>query len=72
MREISIYFNKTEIGFEVALGDGPKLFYPTRREAWEVVNNSVKDFDFTNDKLLFNGIEIPSMERLVSLVRYLF
>ena len=72
MKELSIYFNKTEMGFEVAIGDDAPTLYAARNDAWNAVYNSLREFDFTNDRLLFNGLAITSIERLVALMQLLF
>lgn len=71
MPVLDVQFEKTERGYNVSIGGEAATFYESRETTWEAIYTATKDIDFTATTVLFNGLPVPSMDRLVVLVKYM-
>ena len=71
MSVLKVQFEKIERGYNVSIDDGAMVCYESREATWEAIYSAVKDVEFTDTTVEFNGMPVPSMDRLVLLVKYM-
>ena len=72
MSVLKVQFEKVErSGYNVSIDDGAMVCYESREATWEAIYRAVKDVDFTDTTIEFNGMPVPGMDRLVLLVKYM-
>jgi hypothetical protein len=71
MTPIHIHFEQTERGYNLSINDSATTLLTSRDDTWNTIYSAVKDTDFTTHAVEFNGMPVPSMDRLVLLVKYM-
>ena len=71
MAAVRIHFEQTEQGYNLSINDSETTLLTSRDDTWNTIYNAVKYIDFTTQAVEFNGMPVPSMDRLVLLVKYM-
>ena len=72
MEQIIIDFEKTNRGYIVTINKESVNFCDSRDAAWQMLQTALDKADFTETKIILNKQHIPSMDRLVVVIKNLF
>lgn len=71
MSVLKIQVGKTEREYYLSIDDAAMVRYESHEATWDAIYRAVKDIDFTTQNVELNGLTVPSIDRLVLLVKYM-